>query len=128
MSNRGGGKRTKRLYRGTCIVTDCERLVRANNYCNKHFCQEYFRTNYHRRSKRQLSQEIGHIAGFNRAKGIEVINAIVKAMTLALRKKESVKVAGFGTFETYVYQGRTHVSFRPYKELRYMINNPDWRP
>lgn len=124
--------RTKRIEDGAlCLIPNCNLPMRAGNYCNKHYLRDYLNPKTEKRRKRKIAQELSHILGIPRDEAYKLISAVQIAMTNALRRGETVHIAGFGIFDIKrkpKRKRRSPVFFKPAKELRYMVNHPDWRP
>lgn len=118
--------------RGLCLTEGCGRPRRATLFCNKCYLQHHFkqhpRTPQTRGWRHTMAKEIAEIVGVSPQQAITIIDTVCTTMATALRKGESVKIRGFGSFHIhqrsiYVF-GRTPY-FRPAKELRWLVNHPD---
>jgi len=105
---------------GKCLR--CNNAKRAGNFCNKHYCEEYFKIPRGQKYRYIIAKEVSQLAGIPVTKALKAVSTVFRVISKALRSGETVRVVGFGYFKFHTriansygnpyYGGVTHVPER----------------
>jgi nucleoid DNA-binding protein len=107
------------------MMEDCYLPMRANNFCNKHNRQRYPSST--RTAKNTIINEVSALTGLPYKKARTIINIVCNTIKEGLKRREEVKVRGFGTFGHPIKRRKDlpKVYFRPSKQLRWLVNHTE---